>query len=201
MRPTLQTARGNDVRSPPKGLQRCRPFFLCGQHGHDLEGGSPLHCERSKAQLRERDRAWGGSVERSRTSRDTNRIDAACSPRPAERLRAFRRGLCDPLARPLALPRRGLRQSLRRSRPIITSQQQYRRQDERPSPKRRRMISVGDIDALRAEIIAARFYQRRKQDSNRTAALWSAGRVLATVRRQSVAESECSTAVCTHVAN
>ena len=32
------------------------------------------HSERSEAQLREGDRAWGGSVERNRESRDTNRI-------------------------------------------------------------------------------------------------------------------------------
>ena len=32
------------------------------------------HSERSAAQLREGDRAWGGSVERNRESRDTNRI-------------------------------------------------------------------------------------------------------------------------------
>ena len=32
------------------------------------------HSERSEAQLREGDQAWGGSVERNRESRDTNRI-------------------------------------------------------------------------------------------------------------------------------
>ena len=32
------------------------------------------HSEASEAQLREGDRAWGGSVERNRESRDTNRI-------------------------------------------------------------------------------------------------------------------------------
>ena len=32
------------------------------------------HSERSEAQLREGDRAWGGSVERNRESRYTNRI-------------------------------------------------------------------------------------------------------------------------------
>jgi len=32
------------------------------------------HSEASEAQLRKGDRAWGGSVERDRESRDTNRI-------------------------------------------------------------------------------------------------------------------------------
>ncbi len=32
------------------------------------------HSEASEAQLREGDRAWGGSVERNRESRDTNRM-------------------------------------------------------------------------------------------------------------------------------
>jgi len=32
------------------------------------------HSERSEAQLREGDRAWGGSVERNRESRNTKRI-------------------------------------------------------------------------------------------------------------------------------
>ncbi len=32
------------------------------------------HNEASEAQLREGDRAWGGSVERNRESRDTNRM-------------------------------------------------------------------------------------------------------------------------------
>jgi len=32
------------------------------------------HSEASEAQLRKGDRAWGGSVERNRESRDTNRI-------------------------------------------------------------------------------------------------------------------------------
>ncbi len=35
------------------------------------------HSEASEAQLREGDRAWGGSVERSRESRNTNRIEGA----------------------------------------------------------------------------------------------------------------------------
>jgi hypothetical protein len=33
------------------------------------------HSEASEAQLRKGDRAWGGSVERNRESRDTNRIE------------------------------------------------------------------------------------------------------------------------------
>jgi len=35
------------------------------------------HSEASEAQLREGDRAWGGSAERNRESRDTNRIEGA----------------------------------------------------------------------------------------------------------------------------
>jgi hypothetical protein len=35
------------------------------------------HSEASEAQLREGDRAWRGSVERSRESRNTNRIEGA----------------------------------------------------------------------------------------------------------------------------